>query len=143
MKVKIIEIIRILAYRSNNNQPYYLPAVKKAEFRLVDNPQMNHEYLPSHGHPSFIKSAVEYLLGENSPAVLENRAHGIQTLSGSGALYLGALFLSHIMNRKRIYLSNPTWGKFFYYFIYFNTQMHAFFQLLLIDFKSIFFWGIT
>lgn len=112
-----LSVSYILAYRSNDNQPYYLPAVKKAETRLITSPQMNHEYLPSHGHPSFIKAAVEYLLGKDSPAILQNRAHGIQTISGSGALYLGALFLSHVLNHKRIYLSNPTWGKFFYYAI--------------------------
>lgn len=89
-----------------------LPVVKKTEEILLTSPDMNHEYLPSHGLPTFIQCAVEYLLGKDSPALIENRAHGIQTISGSGALYLGALFLNNVLNYKRIYLSDPTWGEF-------------------------------
>lgn len=90
-----------------------LPVVKKTEASILNSPEMNHEYLPSHGFPAFIECAVKYLLGKDSPAILEKRAHGIQTISGSGALYMGALFLNHVLKYKRIYLSNPTWGKFF------------------------------
>lgn len=105
-------ISHISAYRTNDNLPYVLPVVKKTESSILASPQMNHEYLPSHGLPSFIKCAVEYLLGQKSEALIENRAHGIQTISGSGALYLGALFLNNVLKYKRIYLSDPTWGKF-------------------------------
>lgn len=72
---------------------------------------MNHEYVPSFGEPRFTKACVEFLLGKDSPAILENRAHGIQAISGSGALYLGGQFLSQVLGFKKIYLSNPSWGK--------------------------------
>lgn len=73
---------------------------------------MNHEYLPTNGQPIFTKTAVEFLLGKNSPAVIENRAHGIQALSGTGALRLGAEFLSRVLGFERVFLSNPSWGEF-------------------------------
>jgi aspartate aminotransferase, cytoplasmic len=47
--------------------------------------------------------------------VKEKRALSFQTISGTGALHLGALFLSKFYNpsnpeAKTIYLSNPTWA---------------------------------
>lgn len=90
-----------------------MPVVKKTEAKLVASPQMNHEYVPSFGEPSFTNACVQFLLGNDSPAILEKRAHGIQTLSGSGALFMGAQFLTQVLGFKTVYLSNPTWGKFF------------------------------
>lgn len=72
---------------------------------------MNHEYVLSCGDPPFTKACVEFLLGKNSPAILEGRAQGIQTISGSGALFMGAQFLCQVLDFKTVYLSNPTWGK--------------------------------
>lgn len=100
-----------LVYCTEESQPYVLPAVKKTEAKLIASPQNNHEYIPSFGEPRFTKACVEFLLGNDSPAILEDRAHGIQTISGSGALYMGAQFLCQVLNFKRIYLSNPSWGK--------------------------------
>lgn len=99
-----------LAYRTDENQPYVLPVVRKIEARLVDNPKINHEYLPSCGHPTFTNAALEYLLGKDSVAIKENRVHGFQSISGTGAIRLGAEFLFNVLKRKIIYLPNPTWG---------------------------------
>lgn len=85
--------------------------VKKTEAKLVTSPQMNHEYVPSFGEPRFTNACVNFLLGNDSPAILEKRAHGIQSISGTGALYLGAQFLSQALGLRTVYLSNPTWGK--------------------------------
>lgn len=84
--------------------------VKKTEAKILANPDMNHEYLPTFGRPNFTKSVVELLLGKESAAIIENRAHGIQAISGTGALRLGADFLSSVLGFTRVYLSNPTWG---------------------------------
>lgn len=51
------------------------------------------------------------LLGEASPAIKENRALGIQSLSGTGALRLGSEFLARKLKRNVAYYSDPTWGK--------------------------------
>jgi len=52
-------------------------------------------------------------LGSESSAVLEDRAVSVQTISGTGANHLGALFLSKFYQwngAPTVYLSNPTWA---------------------------------
>lgn len=107
-----MNVVIFSVYRTDDSQPYVLPVVKKTEAKLIASPQMNHEYVPSNGDPKFTNACVEYLLGKDSPAIVEGRAHGIQSISGSGALYMGAQFLSQVLGFRKIYLSNPTWGKF-------------------------------
>lgn len=84
--------------------------VKKTEIKIAESDNINHEYLPVCGPDSFTKASVALLLGDDSPAIKENRAHGVQSLSGTGALRLGAEFLSHKLGRKVVYYSDPTWG---------------------------------
>lgn len=99
------------AYRTADGRPWVLPVVKKTEIKIAESENINHEYLPVCGPDSFTKAAVELLLGEDSPAIKENRVHGVQSLSGTGALRLGAEFLSNKLGRKVVYYSDPTWGK--------------------------------
>jgi len=58
------------------------------------------------------------VLGPDSPALLENRVSSVQTISGTGANHLGALFLSRFYRwtegeEKVGYLSDPTWVNHF------------------------------
>lgn len=99
------------AYRTPDGRPWVLPVVKSTEIKIAESENINHEYLPVCGPDSFTKASVALLLGEDSPAIKENRAHGVQSLSGTGALRLGAEFLSHKLGRKIVYYSDPTWGK--------------------------------
>jgi len=101
------------AYRTDEGKPWILPVVKKAEKILaerIDKEEINHEYLPVLGLESFATSATNMLLGTDSPAVKENRAFGVQALSGTGALRVGAEFLKNILGRSVVYYSDPTWG---------------------------------
>ena len=69
------------AYRTDEGKPWILPCVKKAESILatqVEEEKINHEYLPVLGLEGFTKAATKMLLGEDSPALAENRAFGIQ-----------------------------------------------------------------
>ena len=69
------------AYRTDEGKPWILPCVKKAEAVLaeqVDQEKINHEYLPVLGLESFTKAATTMLLGEDSPALAEGRAFGVQ-----------------------------------------------------------------
>ena len=52
------------------------------------------------------------MFGKDSPVVTEERVTSVQTISGTGANHLGALFLSKFYhwNEKRVYVSDPTWG---------------------------------
>uniref|UniRef100_A0A0B7JHV8 Aspartate aminotransferase n=2 Tax=Bionectria ochroleuca TaxID=29856 RepID=A0A0B7JHV8_BIOOC len=98
------------AYRDDNAKPWVLPVVKKADEILRNNPELDHEYAPIAGIPSFTSKAAELMLGADSPALLEKRATSIQTISGTGAVHLGALFLAKFYKgNRRVYVSNPTW----------------------------------
>merc|ERR1711970_288579 len=101
------------AYRTEEGKPWILPVVKKAEKILaekIEQELINHEYLPVLGMDSFSKAATSMLLGEDSPALAEGRAFGIQSLSGTGALRNGAEFLKRILGATTVYYSDPTWG---------------------------------
>lgn len=98
------------AYRTNEGIPWVLPVVRAAEKALANDETLNKEYLPVLGLDAFSIAATTMLLGESSPALLEARAFGVQALSGTGALRIGAEFLARILGRKVFYYSNPTWG---------------------------------
>lgn len=115
------------AYRTPDGRPWVLPVVKATEIKIAESENINHEYLPVCGPDSFTKASVALLLGEDSPAIKENRAHGVQSLSGTGALRLGAEFLSRKLGRTTVYYSDPTWGKLFFFSycrIFIATECH-------------------
>ncbi|KAK0621719.1 pyridoxal phosphate-dependent transferase [Bombardia bombarda] len=102
------------AYRGDDAKPWVLPVVKKADEILRNDPNLNHEYLPIAGLASFTSKACELLLGPSSPAISEKRVTSVQTISGTGAVHLGALFLARFFKvngaNRTVYLSNPTWA---------------------------------
>jgi aspartate aminotransferase len=72
---------------------------------------LNHEYLPIAGLATFTSAAAKLILGSDSPALTEKRTCSIQTISGTGAVHLGALFLSKFYpGHPTVYFSNPTWA---------------------------------
>ena len=101
------------AYRTDQGKPWILPCVKTAERLLAEkteSEEINHEYLPVLGLESFTTAATKMLLGSDSPALAEKRATGLQALSGTGALRLGADFLKRILGYDTVYISAPSWG---------------------------------
>ncbi|KIK98847.1 hypothetical protein PAXRUDRAFT_823397 [Paxillus rubicundulus Ve08.2h10] len=100
------------AYRDDDGKPWVLPVIKKASQRLLNDPNLDHEYLPITGLPEFTAAAAKLVLGPNSSALAEGRVVSVQTISGTGANHLASVFLSKYYNfngTKQIYLSNPTW----------------------------------
>ena len=82
---------------------------------MLNDETLDHEYLPILGLKDFTSTAAKLILGSTSPAIEEDRLVSAQTLSGTGANHLGALFLSKFYKWNgpaKIYLSNPTWGEF-------------------------------
>ncbi|XP_054715714.1 aspartate aminotransferase, cytoplasmic-like [Uloborus diversus] len=108
--------LSIGAYRSEEGKPWVLPVVRKAETSIAEDETLNHEYLGQLGLKEFTKAATRLLLGENSPAIKENRVLGVQALSGTGALRLGADFLATSAHFTDYYLSDPTWPNHPYIF---------------------------
>ncbi|CAK4024108.1 Aspartate aminotransferase, cytoplasmic [Lecanosticta acicola] len=103
------------AYRDDNAKPWVLPVVKQADELLRNDPDLNHEYLPIAGLVDFTSASQKLVLGKQSPAIEEKRAVALQTISGTGAVHLGALFLAkfyHPSNSeaKAVYVSDPTWA---------------------------------
>ncbi|KAI9732561.1 MAG: Aspartate aminotransferase, cytoplasmic [Cirrosporium novae-zelandiae] len=101
------------AYRDNNAKPWVLPVVKKADEILRNDPNLNHEYLPIAGLADFTSAAQKLILGASSPAIAEKRVVTLQSISGTGAVHLGALFLAKFYPRpsdQPVYFSNPTWA---------------------------------
>ncbi|KAL8408041.1 hypothetical protein RB594_006734 [Gaeumannomyces avenae] len=99
------------AYRDDNAKPWVLPVVKKADDIIRNDPELNHEYLPIAGLASFTSKAAELMLGADTPA--KGRVTSVQTISGTGAVHLGALFLQKFYRKAHptsVYLSNPTWA---------------------------------
>ncbi|KAF8478639.1 aspartate aminotransferase [Russula ochroleuca] len=104
------------AYRDDDSKPWVLPVVKKASYILLSDPTLNHEYLPITGLPEFVSAAARLILGHDSPAIADDRVVSVQTISGTGANHLGALFLSRYYpfnGDKVVYLSDPTWVNHF------------------------------
>lgn len=98
------------AYRTDEGKPWVLPVVREMEKRLAADETLNKEYLPVLGYEPLATAATRMLLGTDSPSFKESRATGIQCLSGTGALRVGAEFLAYIMKSSVVYSSNPTWG---------------------------------
>lgn len=101
------------AYRDENGDPWVLPVVRSIEAQMVNDPGLNHEYLPISGLPAFCRVATELCLGSDSTAVTENRAGGVQALSGTGALRLAAEFLKRFFNTHLdvvVAYPDPTWA---------------------------------
>lgn len=102
------------AYRDDQGRPFVLPSVQAATRDWLEDPVLNHEYLPITGLPAFTKAAAELVFAPSSPALAQNRVASVQTISGTGANHLGALFLSKFYSfpngTKQLYLSNPTWA---------------------------------
>ncbi|KAJ1722619.1 Aspartate aminotransferase, cytoplasmic, partial [Coemansia biformis] len=100
------------AYRTDDGEPWVLPVVRKAEERLAAHPKANHEYLPVGGVSELTSGAQTLIFGANSPAMAEGRTYTIQSISGTGAVMVGAVFLSQFKPQKdaAVYISRPTWG---------------------------------
>lgn len=72
-----------VAYRTDEGKPWVLPVVKKVEQMIANDNSLNHEYLPILGLPEFRANASRIALGDDSPAIKENRVGGGQ---GAGLL---------------------------------------------------------
>ncbi|KAI8832736.1 pyridoxal phosphate-dependent transferase [Chytridium lagenaria] len=62
--------LSIGAYRDNDGKPWVLPVVKKAEKLIVNDPSLDHEYLPIDGLRSFTDASARVILGADSENTL-------------------------------------------------------------------------
>lgn len=97
------------AYRDDAGKPFVLPSVLEAEKRVLAK-DLNKEYAGITGVPEFTAAAAELAYGSDSSALLEKRIAITQSISGTGALRIGAEFLAKFYPKKKIYLPTPTWA---------------------------------
>ncbi|EXK40860.1 aspartate aminotransferase [Fusarium oxysporum f. sp. melonis 26406] len=99
------------AYRSDDGNPCPLPSVLEAERRLLSQNDLGkHEYLPIEGDVTYLGLAQRLLLGQDDQSELLQRIVSVQSVSGSGAIHIGAAFLSRSLKPRCAWVSDPTWG---------------------------------
>eukprot|EP00931_Biecheleriopsis_adriatica_P016824 TRINITY_DN12283_c0_g1_i2.p1 TRINITY_DN12283_c0_g1~~TRINITY_DN12283_c0_g1_i2.p1 ORF type:complete len:409 (+),score=82.68 TRINITY_DN12283_c0_g1_i2:53-1279(+) len=102
--------VSIGAYRTDEGKPLVPNCVKKAEKKILEDASLNKEYLPQRGDADFSKLCQKMLFGENSKLLDAGLVATVQTLSGTGALRVGAEFVKRFAKGKTVYISTPTWG---------------------------------
>ncbi|EHA50698.1 aspartate aminotransferase [Pyricularia oryzae 70-15] len=96
------------AYRDDAGKPYVLPSVRQAEEKVIAA-RMNKEYAGITGVPEFTSGALTLAYGKDSTAL--DRTAITQSISGTGALRIGAEFLSKFYpGAKNIYIPTPSWA---------------------------------
>lgn len=99
------------AYRTEDGNPLVLNVVRKVEQQIVNSGKFNKEYIPIDGLPEFTKAAAKLILGEDSKALKEKRVAVVQSISGTGALRIGAeLIRKFFPPNTTVLISDPTWG---------------------------------
>merc|ERR1711865_1329432 len=102
--------VSIGAYRTDEGKPLVLNCVKKAEKLILDDASLNKEYLPQRGDVTYSALCQQMLFGEGSQLLKDGVVATAQTLSGTGALRLGAEFVKRYAPESSVYISSPTWG---------------------------------
>ena len=97
-------------YQDENGRTSTLPVVRSVEQQMAQDLTLNKTYLKGTGLDAFCNACLQLVLGQQSSAVVENRACSIQSLGGTGALYIGLDFL-YRNGFRTAYVSAPTWGE--------------------------------
>lgn len=99
-------------YRADDGKPWPLPVVERAEKQLLDEGSpFRHEYSAIEGDVAFLEVARNLMFGFNrhGSSDAKERIASVQTVAGTGANHLGALFLKTHMKPKNVWLSSPSW----------------------------------
>ena len=94
-------------YKTEDLQTPILSCVKHAEKDLLEK-ELSKNYLSVEGDSHYLELVSRLVLGDSLYEENFNRLTSLQTIGGSGALRLGAGFLSKEKQRT-IYIPNPSW----------------------------------
>ncbi|KAI9267897.1 pyridoxal phosphate-dependent transferase [Phascolomyces articulosus] len=79
-----------------------------------NNKDLDYEYKRILGTSSFTQTASRLILDQDSSAIRESCTTSVQTVSGTEALHLGALFLAQFyQNSIACYISQPAWANYY------------------------------
>lgn len=87
-----------------------LTLLQAALLEKVKKGELNKEYLPMSGYAAFKEETTKLILGKSARSIAEKRVAVIQSLSGTGALRTGGIFIQRFMAGRTIFLPTPTWG---------------------------------
>ncbi|KAJ5587687.1 uncharacterized protein N7459_003452 [Penicillium hispanicum] len=95
-------------YRDEECQPWVLPSVRHIQAEeFLHSSHLNHEYLAIPGDARFITQARDLLFG--SQIAQKGNIKSVQTVAGTGANHLAALFCARHLRPKNVFISDPTW----------------------------------
>eukprot|EP01101_Sappina_pedata_P005488 TRINITY_DN2524_c0_g1_i1.p1 TRINITY_DN2524_c0_g1~~TRINITY_DN2524_c0_g1_i1.p1 ORF type:complete len:443 (+),score=204.19 TRINITY_DN2524_c0_g1_i1:42-1331(+) len=98
-------------YKDDNGKDWVLPSVRGAEDFIAKN-RLGHEYLPFSGLKAFTELSSKFAFGSESEFLADKRVGTVQTISGTGALRVGAEFLSRFLKPdapRVVYIPNPSY----------------------------------
>lgn len=95
-------------YHADDGRVPVLASVRAAEQQLVAQAQPA-PYLPIAGLPPYRGAAQQLLFGADSTLLRERRVATVQTLGGSGALWLGARLLHGASPASGVWISDPAY----------------------------------
>lgn len=102
-------------YKNDAGETPILNTVKKAEQILLET-EKTKNYLSIEGLAEYGQLVQQLLFGAQSDIVTSHRAKTAQAPGGTGALRIGAEFLSRQQLSRKVWISNPTWVNHFQVF---------------------------
>ena len=97
------------AYLTDAGVMPLLPTVEEVTKRVLARREP-HAYIPMSGLPAYNAGVRRLLFGAERAPALSERTATVQTIGGTGALYLAALFAKNVLGVKLVVVSDPTWG---------------------------------
>ena len=97
------------AYLTDAGVMPLLSTVEEATKRVLARREP-HAYIPMSGLPAYNEGVRRLLFGSERAPLLSETAATVQTIGGTGALYLAALFAKNVIGVKLVVVSDPTWG---------------------------------
>ncbi|KAI1452454.1 pyridoxal phosphate-dependent transferase [Annulohypoxylon moriforme] len=101
--------------RDEEGACYEFPVIRQAK-DILKQRKLSHDYRPTTGIVSFRHHAARFMFGDESAAVKNQQAASIQTVAGTGACRIGAVFLSKHWHNDgalaTVYIGTPTWGNY-------------------------------
>ncbi|KPA79042.1 putative mitochondrial aspartate aminotransferase [Leptomonas pyrrhocoris] len=123
-------------FRDEHNKPYILKSVRTAMVTVAER-DMQMDYAPIAGLPSFVNSMQALCFGKSVMDVQGDRIASAQTLSGTGALHLGLELLQRYADSTRpftVHISSPSYTNHYnilqhlkinyQHYPYYNMQTH-------------------
>ncbi|KAF2440813.1 PLP-dependent transferase [Karstenula rhodostoma CBS 690.94] len=103
--------------RDQQGACYELAVVKEAK-RQLEELHLSHDYRPTTGNEAFRKNAARLMFGDQCETIKAGRIASIQTVAGTGACRIGAVFLKKYWSSTSsstppsVHIGTPTWGNY-------------------------------